>query len=301
MKPPTRSAFSIVELLIATSVFAGVTIAMLSYSQTAIRLVSRNFATNHSHDSVRISELRMLEDLHDSACPFRLFNFNGTTFTDATPTATTDQEPLSQKFVSTRSNGVRFRKLAGGPYKLSANTTSTSTSLTFNFGPAVAGQLPYIPQIGDKVVIPLISREFAITAVSTTPTAGSPTGTITIDDAGGIGFTINTTTTGNVTTGYFYRSVAYSVYNGQLRYHPNYTGTNRATVQVIRDKITSPLPFALLFPTATAQVENSALRVSLETYDPNYTGRRFLNGTATLQTIIPPLTIPPPVSSTDAY
>ena len=300
MKRPTRSAFSLVELLVATSVFAGVTVAMLSYSQTAIRLVSRNLATNHSHDSVRISELHMLEELHDSASPFRLFNFNGTTYTDAAPTVTADQEPLSQKFVSSRANGVRFRRLSGGPYKLTANTTAASTSLTFNFA-VPTGQTFYVPQIGDKLVLPLISREFAITAVTTVPSSGSPSGTVTVDATGGIGFTINATTTGNVTTGYFYRSVAYSVFNGELRYHANYTGTNRSTYRVIRDKITSPLPFGLLYPTAAAQIENSALRVSLETYDPNYTGRRFLNGTATLQTIIPPLTIPPPVSSTDAY
>ncbi len=299
MKRPVRSAFSIVELLVATSVFAGVTVALMSYSQTAVRLVSRNLATNHSHDSVRIAELRMLDDLHDSASPFRLFNFNGTTYTDATPTVTTDQEPLSQKFVSTRANGVRFRRLQGGPYRLTANTTATSTSLTFNFA-VPTGTAFYTPQVGDKVVLPLISREYSITAVTTTPTSGSPTGTVTIDDSAGIGFTINATTAGNVTTGYFYRSVAFSVWNGALRYHPNYTGANRGTCMVIRDRITSPLPFGLLFPSATGQVENSALRVSLETYDPNYTGRRFLNGTATLQTIIPPLTIPPPVSSTDA-
>lgn len=299
MKRTTRSAFSIVEMLIAASVFAGVTVAMLSYSQVAVRLISRNLATNHSHDSVRLSEIQLLEDLHDSASQFRLFNFNGTAYTDATPTVTTDQEVLSQKYVSSRANGVRFRKLAGGPFKMTANTTATSTSLSFNF--ASNGTVSYVPQVGDKVVIPLIAREFAITAVTTTPTTASPTGVVTVDATGGIGFTINTTTTGNVTTGYFYRSVAYSVYNGQLRYHPNYTGTNKGTFRVIRDRITSPLPFGLLFPTSTAPIDNGALRVSLEAYDPNYTGRKFLNGTATLQTIIPPRTIPTPVTATDSY
>lgn len=299
MKRPTHSAFTLVELLISTAVFAGVTVALLSYSQTAIRLVSRNLATNHSHEAVRISELQMLEDLHEAASPFRLFTFNGTTYTDATPTVTTDQEPLSQKFVSSRTNGVRFRQFGGGPYKLTANTTPASTSLTFNF--AVGGLLPYTPQIGDKVVLPLIAREFAITAVTTTPTVGSPTGTVTIDDTSGVGFTIDATTSGKVTTACFYRAVAYSVYGGQLRLHKNFTGTNKATFKVVRDKITSPQPFGLLFLSSSGQAENLALRVSLEAYDPNYTGRKFLNGTVTLQTIIPPLNNPTPVSSTDSY
>lgn len=299
MKRPKHSAFTFVELLISTAVFAGVTVALMSYSQTAIRLVSRNLATNHSHEAVRISELQMLEDLHEAASPFRLFTFNGTTYTDATPTVTTDQEPLSQKFVSSRANGVRFRQFSGGPYKLTANTTPASTSLTFNF--AVGGQLPYVPQAGDKIVLPLIAREFAITSVTTVPTVGSPQGTVTISDTGGIGFTIDATTAGKVTTANFYRSVAYSVYNGQLRFHNNYTGANKATYKVVRDKITSPQPFGLLAPSSGGQVETLALRVSLESYDPNYTGRRFLNGTATLQTIIPPLNNPTPVSSTDSY
>lgn len=299
MKRPKHFAFTFVELLISTAVFAGVTVALMSYSQTAIRLVSRNLATNHSHEAVRISELQMLEDLHEAASPFRLFTFNGTTYTDATPTVTTDQEPLSQKFVSSRANGVRFRQFGGGPYKLTANTTPASTSLTFNF--AVGGQLPYVPQAGDKIVLPLIAREFAITAVTTVPTVGSPQGTVTISDTGGIGFTIDATTAGKVTTANFYRSVAYSVYNGQLRLHKNYTNANKATYKVVRDKITSPQPFGLLASSSGGQVETLALRVSLESYDPNYTGRRFLNGTATLQTIIPPLNNPTPVSSTDSY
>lgn len=299
MKRPTHSGFSLVELLIAAAVFAGVTVALMSYSQTAIRLISRNLATNHSHEAVRIAELQMLEDLHEAASPFRLFTFDGTTYTDATPTVTTDQEALSQKFVSLRANGVRFRQFSGGPYKMTANTTPTSTSLSFNF--AVGGQVPYVPQVGDKVVLPLIAREFAITAVTTTPTVASPVGTVTINDPAGIGFTINATTAGNVTTGNFYRSVAYSVYNGQLRFHKNYTGTNKAVFRVVRDKITSPQPFGLLFPSSSGLVENLALRVSLESYDPNYTGRKFLNGTATLQTIIPPLNNPTPVSATDSY
>ena len=299
MKKIPSQAFTMVELIVALAVFSSVTVGLLSFSQVSLRLISRNLATNHSHDTTRMSELRLLEDVHEAASPFHLFSFDGTTYTDLDPAVTTDQEPLAQKFVSARANGVRFRTLSGGPYLLTANTTATSTSLTFNFG--VGGAVPYVPEVGDKVVLPLISREFAITAVTTTPTNGSPQATVTVNASGGIGFTINTTTAGNATTGYFYRSVAYSVWNGQLRYHPNYTGTNRATTVTVRDRITSPQPFALLFTSSSSQIDNLSLRISLESYDPNYTNRAFQNGTATLQTIIPPLAIPTPVSATDSY
>ena len=299
MKRPQPAAFTLAELLIAMLVFSGVSIGLLSYSQTTLRLVSRNFATNHSHDSVRISELQMLHDLHTAASPMTLVNFDGTNYTDVAPVATSDQELLSQQFLSTHANAVRFRQYAGGPYQLKASTTPGVTSLTFDFG--VGGRLPYTPQVGDKVVLPLISREFAISAVTTAPTVGSTQGTVTINNTSGIGFTINTTTPGNVTTGYFYQEVAYSVYGGNLRFHPNFTGTNKSTFRLIRDKITSPQPFALLYPSAASLVQNLALRVSLETYDPNYTARQFSNGTTTLQTIIPPLNSPTPVSATDSY
>ena len=298
-KNKTRAAFTLVEMLVAASLFAGVTVALLTFGQASLRLAVRNLATNHSHESTRISELQMLKDFHEAASPFRLFTFDGTTYADATPTATTDQEPLSQKFVSTRANGVRFRKLGGGPFQMKANATPASTSLTFDFG--VGGLLSYIPQVGDKVVVPLVSREFAITAVTTVPTTGSTQGTVTINAPSGFGFTIDATTVGKVTTGYFYREAAFSIWNGELRYHANYTGANRPTCKTIRNRITSPKPFALLFPTSSSPIDNLSLRISLETYDPDYSSKNFVNGTATLQTIIPPLAMPTPVSSTDSY
>lgn len=292
-----HQAFTLVELIVATAVFAGVTVALMTFSQTSLRLFARNLSVNHSHDSVRVADQQMLRDLHTAASNFRLMSFDGTTYTDISPAATTDVDKLTQKFVSGRGNVVRFRQLAGGPYKLTANATPASVNLTFDF--SVGTTLPYVPQVGDKVVLPLISREYGITAVPTVPTSGSRTGVVTISDTSGLGFTVDATTAGNVTTGYFYREVAYSVWGGTLRFHKNFTGTNKTTVTQVRDRVTSTQPFGLLYPTATSQVENSALRVSLETYDPNYTGRKFSNGTATIQAVIPPLNIPTPISSTD--
>lgn len=287
MKRLRPHAFTLVELIVATAVFAGVTVAMLTFSSVAVRLFARNLSVNHSHDSIRIADQDMLRDLHDAASAFRLMSFDGTTYTDISPAATTDVDKLTGKFVSARGNAVRFRRLAGGPFKMTANTTVDSTDLTFNFSGS-----GYTPQVGDKVVLPLISREFGIIAV---PSAG----VVTISDAGGVGFSIDATTAGNVTTGYFYREVAYSVWDGALRYHKNFTSTNKTSSVPVRDKITSTQPFGLLYPTATGQVETGALRVSLEAYDPNYTGRKFSNGTATLQAIIPPMNVPTPVSATD--
>ena len=296
MKRSTLHAFTIVELIVATAVFSGVTIALMTFSQTSLRLFARNLSVNHSHEAVRTSDLQMLRDLHDSASAFVLMNFNGTTYTDLSPALTTDVDPLTQRFISARGNAVRFRRLAGGPYKLTADTTPASTNLTFDF--SVGTTLPYVPQVGDKIVLPLIAREYTITAVPTVPTTGSRTGIVTANATGGIGFTIKPSVAGNVTTAYFYREVAYSVYGGNLRYHKNFTSTNKTTFTLVRDKVTSTQPFGLLSPIA-GEPPIPALRISLEAYDPNYTGRKFSNGTATLQAVIPPLTIPTAISVTD--
>jgi len=298
MRPLLSRAFTLVEMLLAMGIFSMVTIGLVAFGSTSVRLIARNLATNHSHETMRISDLALLNDLHDAASPFRLVDFNGTTYADVAATATADQDALTQQFISTRANGVRYRVQAGGPYRFSADAKSSDTQLKFDFG--VGGKLPYVPQTGDKVVVPLVSREFDITAVTVAPTAGKTVGTITISDADGLGFTIDATTPGNLTTAYFYREVAYTVAGGQLRYHANYTGAAKSSFTVVRDKITSLKPFALLHPSAAAPTDGMNVRVSLEFHDSSYSARRFNNGTVTLQSTVPPRWRPTPVSSTNA-
>jgi hypothetical protein len=282
-------------MLVAASVFSLVLLSLYGFSSFALRMVSRNLATNHTHEVVRFSDLQLKRYLHEAGSAFRLVNFDGTTYTDLTPTATADTDTSSGLLVSTRGNGVRFRRLGGGPYRLTASTTSSSTDLSFNF--STNGQVPYVPKVGDKFVIPVIAREFDITAVPTTPTTGSPVGTVRI--ASGLGFTLNATAAGNVTTAYFYPSAAFTVWNGNLRYHEDFSGTRKANFTVVRGNVTSPRPFALLFPTGGGSSDGLKLRVSLEAYDGAYSARLFSNGTTTLQAVIPTRSAPTPISSTN--
>lgn len=304
--PPTRrrrglraGGFTLLELLVAAVVISLVLLGLYSFSAFALRMVSRNLATNHTHEVIRISDLRLTRNLHEAGSAFRLFDFNGSTYTDASPTATTDTDSSSGLLISTRANGVRFRRLGGGPCRLTASTTSASTDLTFDF--SSNGQVPYIPQVGDKFVIPVIAREFDISAVPAPPSSGSPTGTVRISDAGGLGFTLNATGAGNVTTAYFYPSAAFTVWNGSLRYHEDFTGSRRDNFVVVRNNITSPRPFALLFPAGGGTTDGLKLRVSLEAYDGSHSARRFSSGTTTLLAVIPTRTAPTPISSTNSY
>jgi len=295
--PRTRHAFTLAEMMVALAVFATVSLGLFTFTATSLRLVGRNLATNHSHGNMRVSDQELLYNLHASASPFVLITYNGTAYADATATSTSDVDAFTQQNISNRTNGVRFRLAGGGPYQLTASTTSASTSLTFNFG--VGSAVPYVPEVGDKVVLPLLSSSFDITAVTQTPTVANPTGIITISAP--LGFAVNTTTAGNVTTGYFYREVAYTVYNNQLRYHANYTGSNQGNYTIVRDDVTSPNPFALLFAPSAPTSTGLNLRLSLEFYDIDYySARNYKNGTVTLQAVIPPRAQPPDVTQTNS-
>lgn len=280
--------------------------ALLLYSSSALRMISRNFSTNHSHDVARTSLERIMADLHGAASSFTLVAFDGVTYSDVTPAVSADQDSYTSQYVSARANGVRFLTSAGGPYKLLGDgsgispVAATSTTLKFEFG--VGGKLPYTPKIGDKLQLPLISREFDIVAIPTAPSLGNTQGTVTFSTP--IGFTLYTSgttpagVTNPVTTAYFYKRVGYTVWNNQLRYHLVYPPAAASDTVIVRPNVTSPQPFGLLFPTSSSPLTDGRnLRVSLEAYDLSYSARLFQNGTTTIQAVIPSRTQPPPLAS----
>jgi hypothetical protein len=282
---------------VATSIFSLVLAGLAAFSAFSIRMISRNLATNHTHEVVRISDLQFLRYLHEAGSAFQLVNFDGTNYTDFNPAVTTDVDGATGRFVSERANGVRFRQLGGGPFRLTADTSATNRTLSFNF--LGADSDPYIPKVGDKLLLPLIGRECEISAVSSTPTVSNPISQITIADTGGLGFSLNATATGNITTGYIYRSAAFTVWGNTLRYHSDFASTRKSNFTVVRQNITSPKPFGLLYTNGSADDLN--LRISLEAYDGAYSARLFSNGATTLQALIPTRTVPPLVNKTNSY
>ena len=103
-----------------------------------------------------------------------------------------------------------------------------------------------------------------------------------------------------MTVGYFYRKAAYSVFNDQLRYHANFQGAAAGSYVVVRSKVTSPKPFALLYSTSASLTSDALnIRVSIETSDTDYSARSLKGSTITLQTVIPARTQPPEVSMID--
>ena len=299
MKFMRNSAFTLIEMLVATAISALVGIGLVSFAWASSRLAARNLAYNHGHDAMLIAENRLVHDLQDSASAFTLVDFNGTTYANSTVTISSDVDPLTSQYLSSRSNAVRFWQNTGGPCKLAANTLATDTTLTFDFGPLVNGVLPYVPMVNDKVWLPLVDRECQISAIVTAPTTASTIGVVRIQNLNttGVAFTLSTASP-NVTTGYFFRQVAYSVYNNQLRYHSNFSPGTQASYVVARENVTSPKPFSVLYATSSSSSSTCLdLRISLESYDLNYSNLKFPNGSATLQTIISMRNQPPFVSS----
>ncbi len=279
-----RGAFTIVEMLVSAGLFSMVAMGLMAFTVFSMRLIARNLATNHGHEAARTSTQRMLADLHEAASPFRLINFDGSSFSDLTPAVSADQDPFTSQYLSTRANGVRFRSLVSEPCRLAAATTPNSTELTFEFG-------SYVPQTGDKVAIPLISRQFDIVTVTAAPSGPNGLGRIQIGTGTkpeAIGFTMAVGGE-NYTTGHFFRQVAYTVFNNVLRFHRNYPSSASADSSEVHGNVTSPSPFALLYEKANSLSSDGLnLRVSLETYDLSYSARAFSSAATTHQTIIPP-------------
>ena len=121
------------------------------------------------------------------------------------------------------------------------------------------------------------------------------------DDLAAILYTSGTTPAGvsnPITTGYFYKHVGYTVWGNQLRYHQNYPPVVASDTVMVRNNVTSPKPFALLFLSSSSTLTNNLnLRVSLEAYDLYYGARLFQNGTTTIQAVIPSRTQPPPLTT----
>jgi hypothetical protein len=200
---------------------------------------------------------------------------------------------------------------AGGPFRIVGNGSSTtvasnSTTVQLDFGTST-----YIPLLGDKVQFPLISREFDIAA---TPVKSGTYWTLTLSSQ--IGNTV-TTGSGYITTAVVYHRVAYFVWNNQLIYDPSYppptypaqpTSLSWASstpgspstpkMSLIKTNVTSPKPFAMLFPSSTSTITDALnLRISLESYDLQYAARLLQDGTTTLQAVIPSRNRPPILST----
>lgn len=272
----SRRGFTLFEILVAAMLSSLLGLALYSFGTFSLGMVSRNLATNHSHNEARLAGLRLSADLGDSLSAYTLVNFTGTAYQDVIPAVASPAiiDPVNGVPLTQRVNGVRFWRPVAGPCRLAANAVSTSTTVVFDVGGLAI-------RVNDRLYIPLINRQFTITGVTGTGAQH----TVTLNVPIGANFS---NSAGNITTGYFSRRAAFTVANRQLRYHADFQGAAEGNFIVVRRGITSANPFSLLCDAASLQPITRMLRVSLETEDSALSARRYANSVTTFQTLITP-------------
>ncbi|MES2571487.1 MAG: prepilin-type N-terminal cleavage/methylation domain-containing protein [Verrucomicrobiota bacterium] len=274
-----RNGFTLAEVMIATAAFALAIIGLLQFISLGMQMISRNFATNHSHNDTRLAALRLFNDLHNSGSQFTLVNVTGTTYTDvvSTPANPTVVDTLTGLNMSQTTNGVRFYKLLAGPCKLTSTPTAASTVLDFDV-PVTFGGL----DSNDRLFIPVLGENFTITSVIPARTSTQTLSRkVTLDRKINYNFVAPSAT--QITTGYFYRPVAYTVMGAQLRFHPYFQGTQKNVFLPIYYNISSPTPFSML------NNDPKKLRISLEANDVKLDKLKLRSGATTYRTVINPL------------
>jgi len=194
MRTPTKRAagFTLVELMVSLAVFSVLMLGLLYYTVMISHMIARNMTVNHSHDTSRASIERAWSDLHNSASNFVLMSFNGTTYSDVSPTYTSGLPPtgsdldyyyynasnagtLSAAYVinDNRTNGVRFMVFGGGPYLLGGDGSGNSTIAASSTTVQVNITDGYVPVVGDKIQIPVINTIFDVIAPAPSVVSGT--------------------------------------------------------------------------------------------------------------------------------
>ena len=115
MKKRHPGGFTFLELAVAGGLFSVTAAVLVTFLVISSRFISRNFATNHSHETTRTAAQRMLRDLLDSGSPFALLNCTGTNGTTFTPlaSAVTDQQAQRDGGSGASHGGGDYIQLSG--------------------------------------------------------------------------------------------------------------------------------------------------------------------------------------------
>ena len=167
MKLRRADAFTLIELLITTSV--GTILGGIIYLVASEGVVSfaRNTSINRAYTEARTTINRIASNIESAG--------QSPILVDATGTA---------QYTAAQAQGVRFYRYNALPsYQIPSGTTASS-SLTFNFTQYQAGGTPAgLVGIGDLVTIPLIGFQDTVTSIGGITTNGDGSGSITVNFA----------------------------------------------------------------------------------------------------------------------
>jgi prepilin-type N-terminal cleavage/methylation domain-containing protein len=274
-----RRGVTLVELMVTISVSLTLLTILVSFTATNTRLAIRNFATNQTHQTARIAFQDIVLELNKSASLYRLVDVNSSTgaVTVVTPTQTNLVAPGTTYNISQGANGIQFWAFVGGPYQINSITNGQTFTITNNTSNGINGT---IPLVGDRFYLDSLERQANVTNVAP---AGPGLYSLTLDR------NLNAALSpGAFATATLYRSTTYYVRNGRLiKVQPQIGGTILANAgTTVATSVTSPKPFSLTFSGASAAGTGDQALLSLESYDSDYTARRFVTGTCSLNTLV---------------
>jgi prepilin-type N-terminal cleavage/methylation domain-containing protein len=198
MKRPTASlirGFTFIEVMMSSALVGVVVMFMASFLSLSALLFAKNTSTNLTHQSIRASLDKMVQDVTAANSTVRLIT------------------PAGAAVTTGAAAGARFDLLIGTPYVVihpgGTGITATATSITIQRSTA-AGLAPPIPIAGNVLLVdgaPAVRLKVASVATGST-TSGVQTLTLSLSSAAGVAISWDPT---RVKSARLVRPVAYVV------------------------------------------------------------------------------------------
>ena len=243
LRPPHRgrAAFTIVEVLITSSLVATMGGLVFLSLHAGLQLFGKNLAINLPYQSSRVAFDLLQRDLHSSAAAPQLIDAALAGVAGAGPAA-----------------GVALRAYSGGPYVVASDTAAASTLLEIAQAPGIA------PAAGDLLSLPAFRLERNVVSVSN----GGSTWLLTLDAP--LGATLAGTATSHFVA-FFTRRLGYAVVGGQLLRYDNLA--QPGSFRVVSRGVTNAAPFA--FPVVAGLPDTHYLTAAFTARDPGSSARQW--------------------------
>ena len=250
-----RSAFTIIELLMASAVVAIIGSIAYIMLNTGMVLFAKNTAINMAHQQARVAVIQMENDIHCSVSLPQLVD------TNRVPVP-----PVNGAYPP--SAGISFQLFAAGPFKVTQAASAGSSQVTLELG-------SYQAKAGQRLIIP--THQIEIDLATDCPGSGSRAVTLAAPIGNAIALQLPDEAFGNAmrpvdVVGFITDRVTYIVQSGELRYYGRRTSSQ---YNVMATDITSATPFSTPTTPAGAPNYRFVAAINLSTADPTATARGF--------------------------
>lgn len=282
----SRSAYTLVELMVTSAVALLVGGMIFYVFITGLTLYAKNTAVNSAHQQARAGVEQMLANVHGSVSIPQLVDNNLQAV--AAITTTTPPESVSRP-------GISMQLYEAGPFPVTANASATDTSIVLDSGsyvPAANSRLNITPHnieldvVSSSIVSGTKRRYNFATAIGTDVTiSGSGEDDEEDDDKGkGTSYIITALMTRRISYAVVRTSKATESFLGELRYYPTNSLTN---YKVVARNITSENPFSIPVSQNGTLLNRSVAAIQLSTVEPQFTNRGYAAVNMFINSLIP--------------